>query len=440
MIGCSKGNIFLFEKIANKHSLKLRVAEAYNEFINEGDSKFLVHNLERVNSYIVKGEKIYFLFELDSTKKVVIIILKEHKAQIDKEAFLIVQNIIHELFYELSCVEFIKFSNAKNEKVDFMWDDEFLREIFPDLKIFALSNEPILLIGETGSGKEVISRFIHFLSKRRDGPFYPINCSSFTSEDLIQSELFGHEKGAFTGAVKKTPGILKSADGGTVFLDEIQSSAPRFQNCLLRFIDNGEIRILGSERIERANVRLIIACSSFPEKLLEEGKLILSFYHRICPLQINVPSLKERQDVMNYIYFFIFKSLMEEDIKIKDIKEESLEALRKYHWPGNIRELKGMIRKLILLSKARTTKIEYLLEEIINQRKTISSNNLYELFAERESFSERLLRFSREEIRRSLIKHGGNVSRTAKALGISRQSLQYRIKKYKLDDKAKIRK
>ncbi|MEA3421838.1 MAG: sigma-54 factor interaction domain-containing protein, partial [Acidobacteriota bacterium] len=193
-----------------------------------------------------------------------------------------------QLDYGKTCVEFTKFIKG----FDFMWEDGWFKRNYGKIKRFSLSDESILLIGETGTGKEVISRLIHFQSKRKEKAFHPLNCSSLNNE-LLYCELFGHEKGAFTSADRKREGILKSSDGGTVFLDEIQSSSRSFQQVLLRFLDYGEIKPLGSDKIERVDIRIITACCTSPEELLSEGKLLKPFYYRISKLNLYIPPLRE---------------------------------------------------------------------------------------------------------------------------------------------------
>ncbi|MEW6456915.1 MAG: sigma 54-interacting transcriptional regulator [Acidobacteriota bacterium] len=291
-----------------------------------------------------------------------------------------------------------------NENAGFMWEDGWLKKNFEIIKKYAQSKEPVLLEGKTGAGKEVISRFIHFLSKRKEKPFYPINCSLYPSEDLIQSELFGHEKGAFTGADRRRIGKLKSADGGTVLLDEVQSIPLRFQNALLRFFEYGEIHPVGSDKIEKSDVKIIAACSSSPEKLVNDGKLLDPFYSRISQLGLYIPSLREREfrDIEAFIYYFLFKECHELGIEEKEISPSALEALKRYPWPGNLRELKAVIHTLVLLSKDKKIKIDELLEKIMKTKKMLFPDRLSIDSSERKFFSKKLIDFGKEDIKRSL--------------------------------------
>ena len=180
---------------------------------------------------------------------------------------------------------------------------------------------------------------------------------------------FGHEKGAYTGADRRREGILRASDGGTVFLDEIQASSHKFQYALLRFLDYKEIRPLGSDRIKRADVRIIVACSDEPEKLLKKGKFIEPFYHRISGLQLYIPPLRERKDLEKYIYYFLLKECHRLGKEEKEISTEALEALIKYPWPGNLREMKKTIHSLILLNEDKTIELEALPKKIKNYKK-----------------------------------------------------------------------
>ncbi|MEW6456261.1 MAG: sigma-54-dependent Fis family transcriptional regulator [Acidobacteriota bacterium] len=294
----SFGSFFIFKKEKDVFSLaamkKIGDYEKKEKILKrmeeEGKKGIVPHVLQTMKPYITndcekdpfhipfRKEKILsemvIPFDIDSERIGIIVLTSMRKNHFNESNLKRIEPSINDFLYEFLSLEFYRFLKEKDKEVYLMPYDSYLKEIFPQIRKISSSDEPVLIEGLTGSGKEVISRFIHFLSKRKDKPFYPINCSSFPSEDLIQSELFGHEKGSFTGAWRKYQGKIKSADGGTLFLDEIQSSSLRFQYSLLRLIERGEIHPLGSERIEKSDVRIISACSSSPEKLLDEGKLL----------------------------------------------------------------------------------------------------------------------------------------------------------------------
>lgn len=344
--------------------------------------------------------------------------------------------------YEKTCIEFTKFQ----KNFDFMWDDEWLRIKFNKIKRFSLSDDPVLLIGETGTGKEIIARLIHYLSERKANEFFPINCSSFTNE-MLYAELFGHEKGAFTSADRKREGILKSSDGGTVFLDEIQFSSFRFQQALLRFLDYGEIKQIGSDKLERADIRIITACCASPKELLIKGKLLQPFYYRISKLALYIPPLRERKkEIEKYIYYFLIRECRRYKVKEKTISPEAMAALRHYQWPGNIRELKAVIKSLVLLVEGENIKIDDLPEEIKKAKKSLSS---YEKLVNCDPNRKRandLLSFEegkteilkldiviREHIQKVLQITNGNKSKAAKLLGIPLTTLINKMKKLGID-------
>ncbi|MCP2604764.1 sigma-54 dependent transcriptional regulator [Candidatus Aminicenantes bacterium AH-873-B07] len=344
--------------------------------------------------------------------------------------------------YERMCIEFLKFYK---KDLDFMWEDEWFKRNFNKIKRFSHSDEPVLLIGETGTGKEIISRFIHFLSKRKKNTFYPINCSAL-SDELLQSELFGHERGAYTSADRKREGRLKSSDGGTVFLDEIQTSSHKFQQALLRFLDYKEIQPLGSDKIERTNVRIITACCKSPEKLLKEGKLLEPFYYRISFLRLYIPPLRERKDIKKYIYYFLLKECHTLGKEEKEISYHALEALKNYPWPGNLRELKGVIHNLVLDIQDKIIKLEALPEEIKNPERWISKQQKLSQSIQDEGASSKLFSHAKEKtydltldnaikthIQKVLELTEGNKTKASKLLGIPLTTLISKMKKLGMD-------
>ncbi|MEO0294309.1 MAG: sigma 54-interacting transcriptional regulator [candidate division WOR-3 bacterium] len=305
----------------------------------------------------------------------------------------------------------------------------------------AESEEPALILGESGSGKEIISRFIHCLSKRREKPFYPMNCSSEHEKDILYSKLFGHEKGAYTGAIEKRRGLLKSADGGTVFLDEIQSSSENFQCSLLRFLDFREIQPLGSDRIERADVRIISASSLSLEEL--KNSLYLPLFYRIEGLELTILPLREREDKEAYIYYFLLKECKRLGME-KEISEPAMEALKRYPWPGNLREMRKVIHSAVLLSKGKTIEIEDLPEKMKNEEKEQSIPLELTPFLSKKGLSmDSILSFNKKEqmddptlnnairthIQKVLSLTKGNKSKAAKILGIPLTTLISKMKR-----------
>jgi transcriptional regulator with PAS, ATPase and Fis domain len=323
--------------------------------------------------------------------------------------------------FERLCYEFYKDLKERIKNPYFFWD-KWLKENFEKIITLSSSDEPILLLGETGSGKEIVARFIHFISKRKEKKFYPINCSS-QSEDLLLSELFGHEKGAFTGAEKRWIGRLRSSDGGTVFLDEIQSSSLKFQTSLLRFLDYGEIQPLGTERIERADVRVISASSLS----LSELKMILyePFFWRISGLYLSIPPFRERVDRESYIYYFLLKECKIAGKEL-DIEEKGIEAILDYPWEGNLRELRSFIHKIIL--ERKRIRREDILDEIkaLEGRRVVYTHEVNDEDLNLENAIRR-------HIEKVLKMADGNRSKAAKLLGIPVTTLISKMKKLKIE-------
>lgn len=426
------------------------VVKTLKPYITDDCEEDLYHvpfRKERIRSEMV------IPFEIDRERIGMVVLPSQRKNHFNESHLKRIEPSINEFLFDFLTLEFFRFLKEKDKEADFMPYDSWIKEIFPEIRKISSSDEPVLIIGETGSGKEILSQLIHFLSKRKNKPFYPINCSSFPSEDLLQSELFGHEKGAFTGAWRKYPGKIKSADRGTLFLDEIQSSSLRFQCSLLRFIERREIHPLGSEKIEKSDVRIISACSSSPEKLMNEGKLLPPFYYRIFPLRIYIPPLRERndKDKENYIFYFLFKKSHKTEIKEKEMSPSAMECLKRYPFPGNIRELKGVIERAVILSKEKIIGLEDLPEEIVNQRREPSDPSIvihsisergsskspsfliHEERIETKSMSDLNLDTAiRKHIQEVLSITNGNKTQAAKLLGIPRTTLVNKMKKLDL--------
>ncbi|HEX9756402.1 MAG TPA: sigma-54-dependent Fis family transcriptional regulator [Nitrospiria bacterium] len=222
----------------------------------------------------------------------------------------------------------------------------------------AVTDSTILLLGESGTGKEVFSRQIHRWSDRANGPFIPVNCVAL-SEGLVESELFGHEKGAFTGAQHQRKGKLEIADGGTVFLDEIGDMKPSLQVKLLRFLQEKEFERVGGNDPIRANVRIIAATNRNLKKTVEEGSFRKDLYFRLNVIPIELPSLRERkEDISALSKHFLCRFQNETKRAGLDFSPEALEALTVYDWPGNVRELENTIERAVVLSSGNQIKLE----------------------------------------------------------------------------------
>lgn len=292
----------------------------------------------------------------------------------------------------------------------------------------SLSNSSVLIYGETGSGKELFAQSIHYNGIRKDRPFIAINCAAIPSA-LLEGMLFGTVKGSFTGAENKK-GLFEEAHRGTVLLDEINSMEPYLQSKLLRVLQDGYIRPVGSNKIIDIDVRVIATLNEEPEELIKEGKLRKDLYYRLSVMRIDVPPLRERkEDIELLVKYFInhYNSLLSKNIKL--LSKDMMERFLEYGWPGNIRELKNTIEAAMNMVDDG----EILTKEFFeNKIALVGDLNLDTKFNGDMSLSEYLEEIEKTIILKSYIKNGENITRTAEELKISRQNLQYKIKKYKL--------
>jgi len=227
--------------------------------------------------------------------------------------------------------------------------DSSLKEVLSKVEMVADTDATVLIRGETGTGKELIARCIHDLSKRSDKPLIKINCPAIPS-GLIESELFGHEKGAFTGALARKIGKFELADGGTIFLDELGDLPPDAQVKLLRVLQEKEFETVGGNEVYKADVRVIAATNRDLEKAVKEGEFRSDLYYRLNVFPIDLPSLRERiDDIPALSYFFLKKYSRKLGKVIKNIDEEAIGKLSEYNWPGNIRELENIIERAVIL-------------------------------------------------------------------------------------------
>ncbi|MDT8298012.1 MAG: sigma-54 dependent transcriptional regulator, partial [Spirochaetaceae bacterium] len=228
-----------------------------------------------------------------------------------------------------------------------------LTEVYRTVEFIKDEDTSVFIQGESGTGKEVIARLIHNSGRRSSGSFVPINCGAIP-EGLIESELFGYEKGAFTGAERRTPGKLEIADGGTLFLDEVNELPPRAQVALLRFIQERELNPLGSNRRVSVNVRLITATNQKLSDLVKKGRFREDLYYRINVLPLSLPPLRDRrEDIMPLSRWFLKRQKTNTPRLAEDFSIEAAEALENYHWPGNIRELRNVVDRATLICRKK---------------------------------------------------------------------------------------
>jgi len=282
----------------------------------------------------------------------------------------------------------------------------------------ARSDARILIMGESGTGKELLAAHIHQESPFSNGPFVKVNCAAIPS-DLLESELFGHEKGAFTGAISTRKGKFELADGGTIFLDEVGDLHAASQAKLLRVLQEGEFHRVGGEQPIRVAVRVVSATNRNLTDLVAQQKFREDLYYRLCVVPIRVPSLRERpQDVVAMADYFLDDFCLRNNFHSKQIEDETYEILECYSWPGNARELRNIIERMAILTPGNLLTPDSVPVEIRLAGESGPRSNIKEARASAE----------REHILRALEETSWNVSGAARALGMERTNLHKRIR------------
>jgi len=282
--------------------------------------------------------------------------------------------------------------------VELIGDSAPMLELRQEIDHTARSNAKVLITGESGSGKELVAHLVHQLSPRAHRPFLAVNCAALP-ETLLESELFGHVKGSFTGAYRDKLGRLEQADQGTMFLDEIGEMTLRMQGLLLRFLETGELQKVGADRIVgRANVRVITATNRNLRELLVQGQFREDLYYRLNVIHIHVPALRERaEDVPALVKHFLARFTASYQNIVRDISPEALAELSGYSWPGNVRELQNVVERLVVTGRAEVIGVAHLQAEVRSRpgvgvvpsrerRRTVADDLFERLTHDRESF------------------------------------------------------
>ncbi|WP_253203532.1 sigma-54 interaction domain-containing protein [Clostridium estertheticum] len=314
---------------------------------------------------------------------------------------------------------------------DIYSDNSVMKSIIEKAKKASISSSSVLLYAETGSGKEVFSQSIHYCGLRKDKPFIPINCAAIPAL-LLEGMLFGTEKGSFTGAENKK-GLFEEANHGTILLDEVNSLEPYLQSKLLRVLQDGYIRPIGSTKSIYIDVRIIATLNEEPQKLIESGKLRKDFYYRLSVLRIDIPPLRERKDdIILFVEKLIEKYNKILGKNIKGIDDNMLIKLKEYSWPGNIRELTNAIEAAMNMADNNSILTENYFDSRIvyenNQNPCDVLSNLDVKF----NLECYMSNIEKEIIEKILKRNNYNVSKAARELSISRQNLQYKIKIHKI--------
>ncbi|WP_028840662.1 sigma-54 interaction domain-containing protein [Thermodesulfobacterium hveragerdense] len=324
-----------------------------------------------------------------------------------------------------------------------------MKEVYQLAKKVAPSNSTVLILGESGTGKEVLAKYIHFNSKRQ-GPFVAINCAAIP-EELLEAELFGYEKGAFTGAIKTKPGKFEIANKGTLFLDEIGDLSAKLQAKLLRVLQERQVERLGGEHPIKVDVRIIAATNKDLEKEVEAGRFREDLFYRLNVIPIKLPPLRKRkEDIALLANFFLKKVCEREGVPLKRLSEKSLQRLLDYHWPGNVRELENLVERLVILTDKEIIEPEDLSypfgislgsEEIELIRTpmslfSVSSNQeglaLPDLTEEGVDLISLIKEIEVFYLKKALEKASGVKTKAAKLLKLNRTTFIEKLKKYNL--------
>ena len=296
-------------------------------------------------------------------------------------------------------------------------------ELYKKIGLVAPTDSPVLLCGETGTGKELVARALHQFSRRRHHPFVPVNCGSLT-QTLLESELFGHEKGAFTGAVGAHKGLLESASGGTLFLDEITETEASFQVKLLRFLQEGEIRPVGGNRLIKTDLRVVAAGNLVFENEIENGGFRSDLYYRLAVVRLDIPPLRDRAtDIPQLAAVFLSRAASRLN-RVLTLSQSALTALQAYSWPGNVRELENAIERAAVLKTDSVITPDDLdfLEKIDEAEQSAVELQLSVLDV-----------VEREKIISVLKESQGNKAEAARRLNIDRKSLYRKASRLKID-------
>ena len=310
---------------------------------------------------------------------------------------------------------------------EMLGQSEEMLQIYNIIEAVAPSNASVLIVGESGTGKELVARAIHNKSPRKKGPFVALNCGAFPRE-ILENELFGHEKGAFTGAINEKPGAFEQADGGTLFLDEVAEMEPDIQVKFLRALEQRAFRRLGGKKEVEVDIRVVAATNKHIEDALKEGKLREDLYHRLAVIPLHLPPLRDRTgDVRLLAQEFLRRFAEQQEKEIDGFSEGALEFIEIYRWPGNVRELKNAIERAVIL--ARATVIE--VTDLQPRNAGIEESEL------RIQVGTSLEDTERQLTLKTFAFTAGDHKKTARILGVKEKDLRTRLLSY-LDENATV--
>ena len=301
-----------------------------------------------------------------------------------------------------------------------------MAEVFDSIRQVSPSRATVLVEGESGTGKELVAHSVHRLSPRANGPFIPVHCAALT-ESLLESELFGHEKGAFTGAIERRQGRFEQADGGTLFLDEVGEIDPSVQVKLLRVLEERRFeRVGGSESID-VDVRLIAATNRDLKTMVDAGDFREDLYYRLYVVAIQMPPLRDRRtDIPLLINHYLATFNEENEKQFEGLTPDALDLLSSYEWPGNVRELRNLIERMVVMARGPRLTVRDIPIQI--------REGTGQIVAVRKGGEHSLQEAERTMIQKALKTSNGNRTRAAELLGISRRTLHRKINEYGLRD------
>ncbi|MFH1123254.1 MAG: sigma-54 dependent transcriptional regulator [Pseudomonadota bacterium] len=310
-----------------------------------------------------------------------------------------------------------------------------IKELKEQIRIVSPTNAWVLISGENGTGKELVAHTIHRLSKRSQKPLVEVNCAAIP-EELIESELFGHEKGAFTGATTMKKGKFDLSHEGTLFLDEIGDMSLKAQSKTLRILQEQKFERVGGSRTIQVDVRVIAATNKDLEEEIEKGTFRDDLYFRLNVIPIRVPALRERvEDLPALVNEFLQEIALDTNLDAKEFSPDAIEILKRYHWPGNVRELKNLVERLVIMTPGRQI-VAADIPSPFNQESDVSQEIASSLMA--DTYKEAKGNFEKAFIAKKLQEFNWNVSQTAEAIGIERSNLHKKIKAYGLDHTSRL--
>ena len=320
---------------------------------------------------------------------------------------------------------------ARVGKHTLVFEGETMRRVMAQIERVAASETRVCIYGETGTGKELVARTLHEKSHRAAAPFVTLNCAAVPAE-LIESELFGHEKGSFTGAAQRHTGKFEQAHRGTLFLDEIGDMPTAMQAKLLRVLEEGEVERIGSSKPTAVDVRVVVATHRNLEQLVESGVFRRDLYHRVVVFPVQLPPLRQRrEDLPALVGHFAGQVSAQNGWKPVGFAPAAIEALQEYAWPGNIRELRNVLERLLLLADSEVTAEDVRLA--LPAFRPSANPSPASGSAEHESLAQRVLAYERAIVLAELERHGRHITQTARALGLERSHLYKKCQQLGID-------